>query len=244
MKLYYDFHTHSCLSPCGDNDMTPYNLVNMSKLLGLDIIALTDHNTCQNCASAIKAGEQIGLTVIPGMELCTSEEVHIVCLFPDVEKAETFSDYVLSTMPPVKNRPDIFGEQLIMDECDNIIGKQEILLTLASSISISNVCNVVESYGGVCYPAHIDRSSYSVLSNLGMITEDMGFNAVEMTAEADRDTLIGTHPILDGVQIFVDSDAHYLENLRDAQNIIDLPENSAKAVIDYIKNLPKMKERI
>lgn len=241
MKLYYDFHTHSCLSPCGDNDMTPYNLVNMAKLLGLDIIALTDHNTCENSASAVKAGEAIGLTVIPGMELCTSEEVHVVCLFPDVESAMNFSDYVISSMPPVKNRPDIFGEQLIMDETDNVIGRQEKLLTIASAISISDVCRTVEDYGGVCYPAHIDRSSYSVLSNLGMITEDMGFNAVEMTAEADRETLLRNHPILNGVQIFVDSDAHYLENMKDAENIIDIPENTAKAVIDFIKSLPKMK---
>lgn len=241
MNFYYDFHTHSCLSPCGDNDMTPYNLVNMSKLLGLDIVALTDHNTCQNCRSAVIAGEAIGLTVIPGMELCTSEEVHIVCLFPDVGSAERFSDYVLSTMPDIKNRPDIFGEQLIMDDKDNVIGQQEKLLTLASSISISEVQPLVESYNGVCYPAHIDRSSYSVLSNLGMITEDMGFSAVEMTADADRETLVKLHPILDGVRVFVDSDAHYLENMRDAQNVIELNENSTKAVIDYIKSLPKMK---
>lgn len=244
MKLYYDFHIHSCLSPCGDNDMTPYNLVNMAKLLGLDIIALTDHNSCENCASAIKVGKEIGITVIPGMELCTSEEVHVVCLFDEVENAMKFSDFVLSTMPPVKNRPDIFGDQLIMDDQDNILGRQEKLLTLASSISISEVCETVRSYGGVCYPAHIDRNSYSVLSNLGMITEDMGFSSVEMTAEADRETLIKMHPILEGVQIFVDSDAHYLENIKDAENIIDLPENSAKAVINYIKSLPKMKERI
>lgn len=221
--------------------MTPYNLVNMSKLLGLDIIALTDHNSCENCASAIKAGEKIGLTVIPGMELCTSEEVHVVCLFPDVESAMKFSDYVISTMPPVKNRPEIFGEQLIMDEYDNVIGSQEKLLTLASSISISDICTTVESYGGVCYPAHIDRNSYSVLSNLGMITEDMGFNAVEMTADADRNTLISMHPILEGATIFVDSDAHYLENMKEAENVIDVSENSAKAVINYIKNLTKLK---
>lgn len=241
MKLYYDFHTHSCLSPCGDNDMTPYNLVNMSKLLGLDIIALTDHNTCQNCRSAVSVGNDIGLTVVPGMELCTSEEVHIVCLFPDVESAERFSDYVLSTMPDIKNRPDIFGEQLILDDKDNIIGRQEKLLTLASSISINEVQPLVDSYGGVCYPAHIDRSSYSVLSNLGMITEDMGFSAVEITAEVDREALVRMHPILNGVTVFTDSDAHYLENIKDAENSIELSENSAKAVIDYIKSLPKMK---
>ncbi len=221
--------------------MTPYNLVNMSKLLGLDIIALTDHNTCRNCESAVKVGNEIGLTVVPGMELCTAEEVHVVCLFPDCESAMRFSDYIHSTMPPVKNRPDIFGEQSVTDECDNIIGTEDILLTLASSVSISNVCELVDSYGGVCYPAHIDRSSYSVLSNLGMITEDMGFSAVEMTADADRETLIKNHPILNGVRVFTDSDAHYLENLKDAENRIELPENSAKAVIDYIKSLPEMK---
>lgn len=241
MKFYYDFHTHSCLSPCGDNDMTPYNLVNMSKLLGLDIIALTDHNTCRNCEAAQKVGNEIGLTVIPGMELCTAEEVHVVCLFPDCESAVKFSDYIHTTMPPVNNRPDIFGEQLIMDERDNVIGSEDILLTLASSVSISNVCELVESYNGACYPAHIDRSSYSVLSNLGMITEDMGFNAVEMTADADREMLIKNHPILDGAAVFVDSDAHYLENLKDAVNTIDLPEKSAKAVIEYIKSLPELK---
>lgn len=221
--------------------MTPYNLVNMAKLLGLDIIALTDHNTCQNCRSAVSVGESIGLTVIPGMELCTSEEVHIVCLFPDIDSAEQFSDYVISTMPDIKNRPDIFGEQLILDDKDNVIGRQEKLLTLASSISINEVHPLVESYGGVCYPAHIDRNSYSVLSNLGMITDDMGFSAVEMTSEADRDALIKLHPILEGVTVFVDSDAHYLENIKDAENWVELSENSVKAVIDYIRSLPKMK---
>ena len=87
MKFFYDFHLHSCLSPCGDDDMTPYNLVNMAKLLGYDIIALTDHNSCRYAASAVRAGEQAGLVVIPGMELCTQEEAHVVCLFPDVPSA-------------------------------------------------------------------------------------------------------------------------------------------------------------
>ena len=173
-KYYYDLHMHSCLSPCGDDEMTPNNMAGMGVVAKLDIMALTDHNTCENCASAIKVGESIGITVIPGMELCTSEEVHVVCLFDNIENAMRFSDHVISMMPPVKNRPEIFGEQLIMDEEDNVIGKQEKLLTLASAISISDVCKTVENYGGVCYPAHIDRSSYSVLSNLGMISRFIG----------------------------------------------------------------------
>ena len=237
MKLYYDFHLHSCLSPCGDNDMTPYNLVNMAKILGLDIIALTDHNSAQNCRAAMTVGESVELTVVPGMELCTSEEVHIVCLFDDVNNAEAFSDYVLSTVPPVKNRPEIFGDQLIMNGGDGIVGTQELLLTTASGISIENAVETVGQYGGVCYPAHIDRSSYSVISNLGMITDEMNFAAVEMTENADQNEYRAKYPIIKDMPVFVSSDAHYLENMREAKHTIDVAENSAKAVVEYIKSL-------
>lgn len=235
MDLYYDFHLHSCLSPCGDNDMTPYNLVNMAKILGMDAIALTDHNTAQNCRAAINVGEKIGLTVIPGMELCTSEEVHVVCLFDDVKNAEDFSKYVLSTVPPVKNRPEIFGDQIIMDEGDGITGTQELLLTTASGISIENAVQIVGEYGGICYPAHIDRNSYSVISNLGMITPEMNFNAVEMTEKANQNEYKKKYPIIKNMPVFVSSDAHYLENMNEAKHTINVPENSAKAIVEHIK---------
>jgi PHP family Zn ribbon phosphoesterase len=221
--------------------MTPYNLVNMAKILGLDIIALTDHNTSQNCAAAVKIGEKAGIAVVPGMELCTSEEVHVVCLFPDVNSAMNFSDCVLSSVPKIKNRPDIFGDQLIMDENDKIIGSQELLLTTASSISIENVVETVKKYGGVCYPAHIDRNSYSIIANLGMITPEMNFSAVELTESADINEWKNKYPIIGNARVFTDSDAHYLENMKEAKYQIDLPERSAKAVIQYISSLEKMK---
>ena len=217
--------------------MTPYNLVNMAKILGLDIIALTDHNSAQNCRAAMTVGESVGLTVVPGMELCTSEEVHVVCLFDDVNNAEAFSDYVLSTVPPVKNRPEIFGDQLIMNGGDGIVGTQELLLTTASGISIENAVETVGQYGGVCYPAHIDRSSYSVISNLGMITDEMNFAAVEMTENADQNEYRSKYPIIKDMPVFVSSDAHYLENMREAKHTIDVAEKSAKAVVEYIKSL-------
>ena len=116
MRLYYDFHIHSGLSPCGDNEMTPNNIVNIAKLYDLDVIALTDHNSALNCEAVMEAGKEIGLLVIPGMELCTSEEVHIVCLFPDLKSAVKFSDYIHSTLPPIRNKPTVFGEQLVFDK--------------------------------------------------------------------------------------------------------------------------------
>ncbi|MBQ8783785.1 MAG: PHP domain-containing protein [Clostridia bacterium] len=234
MFFRYDLHNHSCLSPCGDNDMTPYNLVNMAKLLDLDVIALTDHNTCLNCPAAVKVGEEIGITVIPGMELCTAEEVHVVCLFPDVENALAFSAYVRENMPPVKNRPDIFGEQRIMDERDNVIGTEELLLTTACSIGIYQVPGLVKKYGGCAFPAHIDRSSYSVISNLGGIDLSMGFNCAELTDKADVEEYLHKYPDLKKMKLIFDSDAHYLENMNMNPKHIQLDSLSAKAVVDFI----------
>lgn len=236
MKIAYDFHIHSCLSPCGDKDMTPQNIVNMAKIMGYDAIALTDHNTCGNCEATIKAGNELGLTVIPGMELCTSEEVHIVCLFPDSDKAMQFSDYVYSTLPPVKNKPGIFGEQTYMNENDEITGTEEKLLITASTISCAKAVAVVEEYGGICYPAHIDRSSFSILSNLGMIDENFGFKCAEIFDISKETELKEKHPYLKNLKIISDSDAHYLENMRIPEHCyIDIPDNTIQHIFEYLK---------
>lgn len=237
MKLNYDFHIHSCLSPCGDKDMTPNNIVNMAKLMGCDVIALTDHNTSKNCPAVMKAGEEIGLTVIPGMELCTAEEVHIVCLFPSLEKALAFSDYVRETVPPIKNKAAVFGEQTVMDEKDEAIGEEEILLVTASSIRTEKVVKTVTEYGGFCFPAHIDRSSYSVISNLGTIDESFGFTCVEIFDLTKEEALKKQFPYLFGVPILSDSDAHYLENMRPASLQIEAKSNSIEDVFASIKSL-------
>ncbi len=236
MKIKYDFHVHSCLSPCGDNDMTPQNIVNMSKIMGYDVIALTDHNTCLNCPAVMKAGEKIGLTVIPGMELCTSEEVHVVCLFPDLEKAMAFSDYVRSTLPPVKNRPSVFGEQLILDENDEATGTEEKLLITASTISCMKVVEAVTKHGGICYPAHIDRSSFSILSNLGTIDESFGFNCAEIYDMSKEKELKERYPYLNNLKIISDSDAHYLEKMRIPEYYIEIPEISISCILQYLKH--------
>ena len=236
MKIAYDFHIHSCLSPCGDKDMTPQNIVNMAKIMGYDAIAITDHNTCGNCKAVIKAGEQIGITVIPGMELCTSEEVHIVCLFPDVEKATQFSDYVYSTLPPVKNKPSVFGEQIYMNEADEITGYEERLLITASGISCAKAVSVVESFNGICYPAHIDRSSFSILSNLGMIDASFGFNCAEIFDITKENELKLQHPHLKNLKIISDSDAHYLENMRIPESCyMEVENQTAEGILKALK---------
>lgn len=235
MRVYYDLHLHTCLSPCGDNDMTPWNTVNMAKLLGLDMIAITDHNSCGNCRSAMKVGEKIGITVVPGMEVCTAEEIHCICLFDDIDKAEKFSDYVRGTMPPVRNREEIFGAQLFMDEGDGVLGKEEILLTVASSISIDALPDLVKDYGGVWLPAHIDRESYSILSSLGDFPPELAVSAFELTPAADEREYLSKFEYLTGKRLLRNSDAHYLTNMRDREFYLDLKENNARALIEYLK---------
>ena len=235
MKLYYDLHLHSCLSPCGDDEMTPYNLVNLAKIFGYDIIALTDHNSCKNCESAIKVGKEIGITVVPGMEICAREEIHNICLFPTLEKAMAFSDYIYGTLPKIKNKEKIFGQQLIMDHRDGILGKEEILLTTASGVSISDLNELVAEYDGVCYPAHIDRNSYSIISALGDFPPEVESGCFELTPNAKVEDYLEKYPATKGRLIIRSSDAHYLENMREPEFMIDLPENSAEALIDYLK---------
>ena len=231
MKYFYDLHIHSCLSPCGDMDMTPNNLVNMAKLLGLDVIALTDHNTVLNCEAAMAVGREIGLCVIPGMELTTSEDIHAVCLFPTLEKALAWNEYVDRHRIKIKNRADIYGRQVIMNSVDEETGEIEHLLLPATDISIMNAYETVRSFGGICYPAHIDRDSLSILSVLGEIDESCGFKTVEFADKSLIEPTRKMHPIIERMNIVTNSDAHYLENMRDAVNSLELTQLNAESVI-------------
>jgi PHP family Zn ribbon phosphoesterase len=236
MKAAYDFHLHSCLSPCGDREMTPRHIVNLAKLLEVDIIALTDHNSCKNCAAAMRAGAEIGLAVMPGMELCTAEEIHVICLFADIGAAEAFSEVVRHRMPPVKNRPDIFGEQTVMDANDSPAGTEELLLLSASGIPLGEAPALVRAYGGFCYPAHIDRDSFSLLTTLGGFPPEPGFACAELSPRADTAALMARHPELKPLRFMRSSDSHYLEDMSPARDTLELPELSARAVIEALRD--------
>lgn len=236
-QIFADLHVHSCLSPCAEDDMTPLNLVRMAKLSGISMLALTDHNSCANCRSAIAVGEEIGLTVIPGMELCTAEEIHCICLFETADTAENFSAHIRETLPRLQNRAEIFGNQYIMDEKDNIRGTESLLLTTASSIPISAVHALVERYGGICFPAHLDRASYSLLSVLGAPYKELGFTAAEFTKVADTERYMAVHPLLREMQIVRNSDAHSLEALATSEpQSLPLADCSFTALAEFITN--------
>ncbi len=234
MRAYYDLHIHSCLSPCADNDMTPNNIVNMAKLANLTMIALTDHNSTKNCKAAVEIGKKVGVLVIPGMELCTIEEVHVVCLFPTIEKAETFEAALSQKRIRVRNRPEIFGDQIIMDELDREIGREEFLLVNAINISIGEVTHLVKEYAGAAFPAHIDKGSYSVLSSLGEIPPEAEFKTVEVFRKQNVEKLLKEHKKLSKMSILFNSDAHTLGQIGEKEKSIFLDEISIEALLAKI----------
>lgn len=236
-ELFYDFHLHSCLSPCGDQDMTPNNIINMAYLKGLDIVALTDHNSSQNCKAFMEVGKKVGMITIPGMELCTSEDIHIVCLFKTLDGALEFEKVIRKNSPQIKNRAEIFGEQLILDSDDNVIGHEENLLINASGLSVTKALKLSRDFGGTCYPAHVDKMSNSIIAVLGVIPNECKFNTIELSKRCineQRDKFLKENPSCSDKTIISSSDAHYLEDINEKINSLKLPDDSVETVINYL----------
>ncbi len=234
LSLTYDLHLHSCLSPCGDEEMTPANIAGMAAVLGLDVIALTDHNSSKNCPALMAAAREYGVLAIPGMELTTAEEIHAVCLFARLEAALDFDLYVYQRLVPFPNKEEIFGRQLIYDCQDQICGTIPNLLINSTEISFEGLWELVRSFDGVMFPAHIDKSSTSLLSSLGMIPPDSKFTTAEVKDLKRLHQLKREHPYLEQCRIISNSDAHYLEHIHEPELTLLAEEKSAEAVIQTL----------
>lgn len=222
-RYYYDLHLHSCLSPCGDDDNTPNNIAGMASLCELNIVALTDHNSCKNCPAFFEAAKKYGIIPVAGMELTTSEDIHVVCLFEQIEDALKFDEFVEDNRIKIKNRPEIFGRQTITDGEDNPIAEVDALLINATGISVEDIVEVVSRFGGVCYPAHIDRDSNGIITVLGTLPMDLGFNFYELHDREKIDEYSERYSI-PKERFIVSSDAHYLTDMRDRQNYFEISD--------------------
>lgn len=230
-KYYYDLHVHSCLSPCGDDDMTPNNIAGMAALNGLNIVALTDHNSAKNCPAFFEACKKYGLIAIAGMELSSAEDIHLVCLFPELEQAMAFDKEIESHLPNIKNRPEIFGEQIITDGDDEPIGSEDKLLITATDLWAEEAIALARSFGAHVRPAHIDRTSNGMISILGDVPVEYGFNFVEFNDRGNTEEYFKSYPSIADTSVIVSSDAHHLWDINNAENYFELedePYSSAK----------------
>jgi len=237
MKYAIDLHIHTCLSPCGDIDMTPNNIVNMSGIKGLDIIAVTDHNAAGNCAAVIEAASGSDLMVVPGMELCTADEIHLLCYFPDTDTALGFQDEVFKNLLPVKNREDVFGRQIYMNSLDEETGTEDRFLIGASMIPTLDAILMARSMGGAVLPAHVDRESFSMLNTFGFIPEEYGFKYLECSRNCQLDSFLRERADLRRYDFIRNSDAHYLQDILERESWLELEEKSVECLLDRINGI-------
>lgn len=232
MKYAVDLHIHSCLSPCGDELMTPNNIVNMAYIKGLDMIAVADHNTARHLPTIEKVAKAVGVGLLPAMEITTMEEVHLLAYFRTVEQAVEFSDIIYPHLPPIKNKPAIFGEQLELDEDDEPVGSEEKLLISALDLSIDELTAMILEHGGLAVPAHINRGSNGLLQALGFVPPGCDFSALEVSIgmplphKGIPKNLVQLHS----------SDAHYLENMFERVEFLEMESPDAEGFFRMIEN--------
>lgn len=245
-RYYYDLHIHSCLSPCADDDMTPNNIAGMSALKGLNIVALTDHNSCKNCPAFFDACHRQGMIPIAGMELSTAEDIHLVCLFPELEMAMSFDREIELHLMSISNRPEIFGNQLITDSDDEIVGTVDKLLISATDLWMEDALELVRKYGGYVRPAHIDRESNGIVSILGDIPREYGFSCFEFNDFANIPRYKERFSYINDSNILVCSDAHQLWSINEAYNFIvldDEPYSSSFVRTQLFRHFDELKNK-
>ncbi len=224
----YDLHIHSCLSPCAENEMTPTSIAGFAKLQGAELLAITDHNAALNLPAAQLACKAYGLRLLPGIEVTSAEEIHLLCYFGKVEAALAMGEVLYGSLPAQPYNRDIWGEQLVMDENDEIVSRPQKLLSAATGLDIYAVKTLCESLGGLCVPAHVDKETTSLLSVLGFAPEDLPFAAFEVKRpEHSLEKLLAAGRLPKGREILTSSDAH---------SLLEISEYPRRLAVDSVLN--------
>jgi len=208
-----DFHIHSLLSPCGGDEMTPPNIIEKAKKVGLDALVITDHNTAENQEAFLQCGKRLNIKFLAGMEVQSREDVHIVCIFDTLEQVLEWQEIVYNYLPKMENKKEIFGNQEIVDWQGNVIKENSRLLLTATNISIDEIVSKVNKIGGITIPAHIDRIAFSLWTNLGFIPDNLGFLGIELTPHLPRKIEQISFIKEKGLGVVVSSDAHWLSQI-------------------------------
>lgn len=232
MRYYADLHIHSVLSPCADFLMTPDNIISRLKECGISIFSITDHNACGNSRIFMQKAEENGILFIPGIEIQTAEEIHVVAYFNDINVLEKVAEKIKETLPNIKNSEEIYGYQLIVDETDDYCAKEEAFLAGASSMGIDEVAELIRVNSGFFVPAHIDRSS-SILSNLGYIP-NLEYDGFEIYGKKNISNYITKYSL--NKAVLCSSDAHVLESIEKKGMYIECDKLNIELFFNELKN--------
>lgn len=212
LKTYLaDLHIHTVLSPCAEVEMIPPLIVSEALERGIHLIAITDHNATANIAAVIQAALDTELTVLPGMEVQTREEVHSLCLFDTLEQAQAWQATVSAHLPPIANEPDHFGSQFVVDATGDFIRSEEQLLITSVDLSFEEACQNVQSLGGLFIPAHVNRQAFGLIANLGFVPVDAPVDALEFSKHIRIDQALKKYEQASHYPLIQDGDAHRLD---------------------------------
>ncbi|MGD9978772.1 MAG: PHP domain-containing protein [Bacteroidales bacterium] len=223
MSLYRaDLHIHSVLSPCADLEMSPVNIVNKAKAVGLNIIAVTDHNSTLHGPLIQELALRAGVLAVYGAEVTTREEVHCICLLENEERRKQFQDYIEENIQKIPNNPDIFGYQVVVNEQEEVLEEVDYLLLGALSKGINEVESFVHGLGGIFIPAHADRPRYSITSQLGFVPPDLNYDAIELSRHTTEEKFISANPFLPKKRFVRSSDAHFIDQIGSALTTFEM----------------------
>ena len=228
MLVKADLHIHSCLSPCGDLVMSPSAIVVRALDLGLNLIAITDHNSALNLPALKELCQKHKLSCVYGLEACTQEEAHILCLFETLEQALKLGETLYPLLPDIPNRPEKTGDQVYVNADEEILGEVEKYLVTAAAISLEKLLMLVHDSGGLFIPAHIDKPVFSIPSQLGFLPP-LPYDALEsVKLPCPVDTL--GHPVIQN------SDAHYIDDIGNRTTTYEMKEPGFAGLVEAIKN--------
>jgi PHP family Zn ribbon phosphoesterase len=211
--FWIDLHVHTVLSPCGELEMGAPEIVVRARETGLDLIAVTDHNSCGNVQGIGDAARGGGPVVLAGLEVQTAEDIHVVTLFPGLGEARSFQEWLWKKMPPTPNNPDVFGVQVEIDGENNILREEEILLVQGAGYSVDEVVLEVGRRGGLSIMAHIDRPSFSYPAVLGPVPDDLPVDALELSWRLSPEEIESYRRAYPGRVFVRSSDAHRLADM-------------------------------
>lgn len=234
-KFRTDLHIHTLLSPCGDLEMSPARIVSKAIECGLDIIGITDHNTTKQCKVVWELGLKEGLTVIPGCETTSREEVHCLCMFEDFDALDVFQKFLDQHLTIIPNNPGLFGYQPVVDQDENILEEIENYLGAALDVSIDEIEQKVHSLSGIFIPAHIDRPRNSLFSQLGFLPDDLKVDALQISKLADERTVRERYRISPEITLVKFSDAHYPDDLGKTYTDIQMEEPTFEEIRKALK---------
>jgi hypothetical protein len=207
-----ELHVHTVLSPCAGVEMIPPLIVQKALEIGLNLIAITDHNASENVPAVIKAAEGSELTVLPGMELQTEEEVHVLCLFDTMDQLNGLQEIVDQTLPDIKNNIEFFGEQFIVDHTGEFIRRKERLLINSTKLSFDEAFHTVTELGGLFIPAHVNRQAFGLIDHLGFVPPDLDIDALEISRHISLEEAKTKFPQIKSFPLIQSGDVHYIDD--------------------------------